>query len=344
MAHDGSRESLSSKEESPKELADPFYTSPRELAFENERKFQIWLHKMHPHRKHRVWCACGSWAEDRFGHGMSLHANRDAALFELKRRTQEKVNAFNNGFIRPFLFLVSLHPLRRLFIARLMLKKDLTSKKWYGDAHKEAYFILRNSTNIGDKEGCWYKTLLGLTCLVMEGNKNQFRVSSTMTRDLEGMKRGLPAGKAHSRKPKDQYMEAIEEFSFLSLAHRAGVYDYTNGHFPMSNSHGMTADERNTTQMDDYRTIVERLRSHGWHDAGLIHLLAIDAIDPNLTNLLITKHKLIEFVEGLMPHSFLGKLVYYGRYKPVPLLVVCILQRMFLAMTDIQIDDFYPSY
>eukprot|EP01103_Thecamoeba_quadrilineata_P018753 TRINITY_DN7334_c0_g1_i1.p1 TRINITY_DN7334_c0_g1~~TRINITY_DN7334_c0_g1_i1.p1 ORF type:complete len:665 (-),score=86.05 TRINITY_DN7334_c0_g1_i1:15-2009(-) len=63
----------------------------------------------------------------------------------LSRDTPEKQLAYEKGMIRPFLFLVSMHPAARSTLA-LTLGLYLLRKSFYGDPHIEAWYVISHKT------------------------------------------------------------------------------------------------------------------------------------------------------------------------------------------------------
>lgn len=61
---------------------------------------------------------------------------------QLLRDSREKKAALKAGMIRPFLFLVSMHPAQRNRMSNL-LGWSLVADPTFGDAHKEAWEIIQ---------------------------------------------------------------------------------------------------------------------------------------------------------------------------------------------------------
>lgn len=71
---------------------------------------------------------------------------------------QAKEEALANGWIRPYLALVSLHPLVRLQIA-MLLQVDITAAEWYGNPHREAATVLHKLVMQGGQPN-WASALI----------------------------------------------------------------------------------------------------------------------------------------------------------------------------------------
>jgi len=81
----------------------------------------------------------------------------------LKISSVWKIRALEAGYLRPFLILVSMHPRQRLGFANL-LKIDLSSNLWYGDAHRESWEIISHQlegirVKTKGAENTWWDTL-----------------------------------------------------------------------------------------------------------------------------------------------------------------------------------------
>jgi hypothetical protein len=106
---------------------------------------------------------------------------------ELARPSPQKHRAWEAGFIRPFLLLVSLHPASRLAVAQSLDIGGLQDKIFYGSPHLEAWEIL-SAPKVGimdrtrkfkdkafaDKLGgvCWYDTLFRVSDRVFSHKKD----------------------------------------------------------------------------------------------------------------------------------------------------------------------------
>eukprot|EP01135_Chromosphaera_perkinsii_P010313 Nk52_evm13s2103 gene=Nk52_evmTU13s2103 len=117
---------------------------------------------------------------------------------ELSRNSAQRQEATQLGLLRPFLYLVSMHPAGRYSLS-LALELDLINTPAYGDAHREAMVLLctpkkgispnadgvskkmSNNTNDGRGGSDWYEILLGIndTCTKMDG----FELHGGSTRD-----------------------------------------------------------------------------------------------------------------------------------------------------------------
>eukprot|EP00211_Chloroparvula_japonica_P004571 CAMPEP_0119118700 /NCGR_PEP_ID=MMETSP1310-20130426/493_1 /TAXON_ID=464262 /ORGANISM="Genus nov. species nov., Strain RCC2339" /LENGTH=691 /DNA_ID=CAMNT_0007108087 /DNA_START=89 /DNA_END=2164 /DNA_ORIENTATION=+ len=88
---------------------------------------------------------------------------RERIIEILAKPSTWKVRAMELGFIRPFLFLCSMHPRQRLSYGKL-IGIDLSTNLWYGDPHRESWEIISNKLDglkaKTTRGSTWWDTLL----------------------------------------------------------------------------------------------------------------------------------------------------------------------------------------
>jgi len=97
--------------------------------------------------REKVDKACIGWQDINSPGTIAVKFDHSKSFDELKRDSTYKQKAFDAGLIRPFLLLVSMHPIRRAGVAK-MINFDYVRESWFGDAHHEAWYILSGAKGI----------------------------------------------------------------------------------------------------------------------------------------------------------------------------------------------------
>ena len=204
----------------------------------------------------------------------------DEAIKELERESKYKENAHLYGLIRPFLFLISMHPLTRVSLA-----SKLSIKLWkyeeFGDSHFESWQILSGHqkkslqaklTELFGPDGNWFRLLyrviklsVGKTKMISKKTKDKI----TAFRDLK------PEGLEASKIPLHPHILAIEE---CLLSGSLEVMDsllneYFGGKLPEE-----WAYTKLLASSEAVQPFIEKLRNAGFKNVNLMGFLAASAL------------------------------------------------------------------
>lgn len=135
------------------------------------------IDELDPKEKELVDIACEGWSSfDSF----VLDFDFEPAIKQLSRRSQRLTEAKKLNLVRPFLFLVSMHPIKRLFWAKA-IGINLLKKKYYPDAHEEAWDVVwKSGDSIRVKAGKAFSEKLNPFSSNISWHDVVYRVTSTV--------------------------------------------------------------------------------------------------------------------------------------------------------------------
>merc|ERR1712137_143663 len=150
------------------------------------------------------------------------------AVANMKRMSKYKLKAYQQGLIRPFLYLVSMSPKRRAALAELM-GLHLTRVTWYlsRDAHRETWYVIKggrkslqarsNSSsrtiNPLSHGSNWYMILV--SCAKRVKNSQRKFIPKDVRALLKGKEKSYSCTIACCQNPKNPTLLALEEIVLL---------------------------------------------------------------------------------------------------------------------------------
>ena len=298
------------------------------------------------------------------------------------------MKALKDGSIRPFLLMVSLHPNRRAWVAA-QIGLELSKQKFYGDAHREARFIITTArkglqgrtneawtetVNPAGKNCNWYQTTYRCAKRATK-HYQQVSYGAEIRRRVTDKKRDYDASIRLCQTRNNQDMFDMEETFIISVLRMAGLYEQVKNEADVAR---LPQQERELMGTADYSTVVSRLQKFGWKDSSLIHMAAVYTLNPGmgmkkylrvLSPFLVSrKDKTFRRKEVLgyvvpcicMPIAMLmGGMGAIGAVMLarntvsivfrketgdlLPLVMLLAMQRMWLNIGGVTIDDYYPS-
>jgi len=258
----------------------------------------------------------------------------------LARPSTWKVRAMELGYIRPFLFLCSMHPRQRVSYGKL-IGLDVSTHLWFGDPHREAWEIISNrldglKAKTRGGSGTWWSTLV--------------QVSDATLRHFWG--KGI---KKSMKRPKMNKSQATK-----------ACMDPTDAIVPGYEEVFLDASLKRLMQLQSKKSPADVLPIKFAHTADLN---TADGEEADLISNLLAEFRLkpivLKFInwyvaEGFkrsqdnaifmgwvekertlsLSSVFLGK----GHARVLfPIVFAMLTQRLFLSTYDISINNFYPS-
>jgi len=147
----------------------------------------------------------------------------DRSIIEMQRNSKEKEQLYQAGLIRPFLFLVSMHPLTRYSLAKTM-KIRLEKYEKFGDSHFEAWQILYGHESKGlqglvnrkgQKRGNWFSILSHVLTECMDTSSRISGCSRKIISQAKEIQKKF--GYKISLDKNDSSMKALEESYLICL-------------------------------------------------------------------------------------------------------------------------------
>jgi Protein kinase domain len=280
-------------------------------------------------------------------------------LEELAKPSRWKDRAMELGYIRPFLMLVSMHPLVRLTVAN-SLGVDIISKIWYGDAHHEAWDIINldkkgmraRTVRIADKAlkellgiTCWFDTMWRVTEKTLSHRKTAVDLKAKVADYNEFLSNfGRDALIAACKSgPQIDVVENLETEWFVALLRRLHEFRSHKGR-------GATSVPQLFAKLDDIREssgaalhMLENFEMAGIRAESLILFFAnyyfgeryMKDADEGTFQLWLQKER-----QATASSVLLGKLE-YGVLMPAVFL--CLFQRTILGASGVPLLPFYPD-
>lgn len=184
---------------------------------EQERKHAFLLENLPQEVREKL---CQSWPS--LENKTILTYPMDKAKEEMEKFSHFKQICFELGLIRPFLYLVSMHPLTRYSIAQTM---GITIEKYpeFGDSHFESYFMIAGHKKkslqarigkLGSKSGNWFSLL----SLVMKTTmKSSSRISKPTKSIIKQSKYLKKDAMKLTYNINDSSVKALEEAFLIGL-------------------------------------------------------------------------------------------------------------------------------
>ena len=347
-----------------------------------DTEFMRWFNKLSNNKRRRTSEICDAWPSIRGK--TAYYYDHCRSVWEMSRESKHKIKALKDGSIRPFLLIVSLHPFRRAWLAA-QVGLELTKQKFYGDAHKEARFIITTARkgvqgrtneawtetiNPAAKDCNWYQTTYRCS---KRATKHYNKVShgGEIRKSVKQKKRDFKGSILACQIPFSHDMWMMEETLILSVLRMAGLYQQVN-------KAKLPKKEKELMCTEDYSIVVSRLQKFGWKDASLIHMAAVHTLNPGMAMRKYWK-VLSPFLDSRKDKVFRTKEV-VGYAVPcicipialllgglgiiglcmiarntvsiifrketgdiLPLVMLLALQRMWLNIGGVTIDDYYPK-
>jgi len=170
--------------------------------------------------KYPLWPAFGP----EFTSGNLLGGRKDVVVGLLQANTKWKRRALEEGFLRPYLLLLSMHPRQRLSYAKLM-QLDLCGMVWYGNPHMEAWEIISHSihgiqarTNAGPfRNPTWWDAIMTVTNATLNHFWSQDRELKPFIQAIPFPPQGVENIREHLDKEGTTIRQVEEMFTNVSL-------------------------------------------------------------------------------------------------------------------------------
>lgn len=189
----------------------------KEYEEEQERKNAFLIENLPTELKEKM---CSNWPK--LENHTILTYPMENSIKEMNRFTTFKQLTFELGLIRPFLYLVSMHPLTRYSLAQTM-KIKLEKYPEFGDSHFESFFILAGHKKkslqsrigkLGSKDGNWFNLL----SIVMKSTMKTSKKISKQTKSIIKQSKYLKGdGLKLTYNIDDSSVKALEEAYLIGL-------------------------------------------------------------------------------------------------------------------------------
>lgn len=300
-----------------------------------------------------------------------LTFDNSRAIKELARDSEFKQMAYEQGMIRPFLLLASMHPKRRAIWAKT-LDLDLLRKPFFGDSHAEAWFIIDKDragiqarSNLAFKESLnpfarscnWYEIVERVTRKAFNKDKN---IDEAMHKQIKEAKKTNKQTIGPCQDPTDHTVPRMEEL-FMRAFSRVML-----GSFPEQQR--QVIDQ--LMDQDDAKELAERMLAAGWTDTALIRFTvaqaiqgsakeevtqgalhfvkkmetgASDAFKIGLPAVMLFISPIPAIPAVMLVRNTLGAIWGSTPGRLIPSLIGILGQRSWLSLAGIRIEDYYPS-